>query len=301
MQQRFVSFILFFLFLLNLIYVQAQTVGKNQPQLALRKAQAVRPDVEIFQKPDFDSDIIQYIQPGKYYFISNSKKGPFFKIRIDSKTVGYIADSEVDIEGEGRIQATPFLDDPEAQAASKSKRKTKKIDDEDEEYEREEFDDVIQNSYHGIILSLINYREDTMGEEQVSDLYSIGYRYIPYLSDYTAAISWDVNLSLGVPSYYKEKLNTSGSGFTAWSGVQFLNISVIDHSKTLRYGVGPFLKAASYHIQAADQGYNLQELTLGMALEGGFVYHTRYLSYDFGLRYYWEKQSYGAISFGFLF
>ena len=35
-----------------------------------RKAQAVRPDVEIYGTASFDAKIIHYIKPGDYYYIS---------------------------------------------------------------------------------------------------------------------------------------------------------------------------------------------------------------------------------------
>lgn len=263
-----------------------------------RRAQATRPEVEIYRAASFDAEVIHHIQPGKFYYISNKNYGPFFKIKVNDKIIGYVADTEIDIEGVGRIEEKPFIDDPD-EPSPKSK-KNKKVETEEPE-EEDEDGSVFKSHYHGIAISLINYHEKTMDQLQVGDLYALGYRYIPFLSDYSSSISWDVNVAWGLPSYYAEKLKVSGQGITAWGGAQILNISIVDTNKTLRYGIGPFLKYANYNIKTIVKDYSLQELNFGILLEGGFIYHTRWISLDFGLRYYWERESYGGLSLGFLF
>ncbi|MBC7458072.1 MAG: hypothetical protein H7235_07330, partial [Bdellovibrionaceae bacterium] len=267
-----------------------------------RKAQAIRPDVEIYGHASFDAKIIYYIKPGDFYYISNKTFGPFYKIKVSDKILGYVADTELNIQGVGAIQEKPFVDEPEVVGKNKKNKKEKDpedfYNDEDEEDEN-----IIKTSYNGLILHLINYHEKTMNGSQVADLYGIGYRYIPFLSDYSASIAWDITAAYGAPAYYKDTLNADTKGLTIWSGAQVVNISIVDTNKTLRYGIGGFLKYANYNVtsKATDKTYSLQELTFGVSLEGGFIFHFSPVSLDLGLRYYWERESYGGLSIGLLF
>lgn len=264
-----------------------------------RKAQAVRPGVEIYEAANFDAKIIHYIKPGEFYYISNKTFGPFYKIKISDKILGYVADTEIDIQGIGTIQEKPFIDDPDSEPQNKKKKK--EIDPPEEEDEEE--DSQYKNSYNGIILNLINYHETTMNGLQVADLYGIGFRHIPFISDYAASVAWDITAAFGAPSYYKEALNADTKGLTVWGGAQIINISAVDQNKTLRYGFGSFLKYANYNVSSktSDKAYSLQELTFGVSLEGGFILHMNLVSLDLGLRYYWERESYGGLSLGLLF
>jgi hypothetical protein len=287
-----------------LIFVLSQSMMMTSLFAAekFRKAQAIRPDVEIYSTASFDAKIIHYIKPGDFYYISNKTFGPFYKIKVSDKILGYVADTELNIQGLGTIQEKPFVDDPEVEGKNKKNKKEKDpediySDDEDEE------ESTIKASYNGLILHLINYHETTMGGSQVGDLYGIGYRYIPFLSDFSASISWDITAAYGAPAYYKDTLNADTKGLTLWSGAQVVNISIVDPNKTLRYGIGAFLKYANYNVTAktTDKTYSLQELTFGVSLEGGFIFHFSPVSLDLGLRYYWERESYGGLSLGLLF
>ena len=267
-----------------------------------RKAQAVRLDVEIYSTASFDAKIIHYIKPGNYYYISNKTFGPFYKIKVSDKILGYVADTELDIQGLGVIQEKPFIDDPGAQPKAK-KKKTDADAFFPEEDQEEEDEGNFKSSYNGLILHLVNYHETTMGGLQVADLYAIGYRYIPFLSDYSASIAWDISAAYGAPAYYTDKINADAKGLTLWTGAQVVNISIVDSNKTLRYGIGCFLKYSNYHIttKITERSYSLQELTFGLSLEGGFIFHFNPVSLDLGLRYYWERESYGGLSIGLLF
>jgi hypothetical protein len=288
-------------FVLISILIQSMMLSSAFAAEKFRKAQAVRPDVEIYGTASFDAKIIQYIKPGKYYYISNKTFGPFYKIKISDKILGYVADTELDIQGVGVIQEKPFVDDPQVQ--SKAKKNTKDPDSFFPEEEEEEDESNFKTSYNGLILHLINYHETTMGGLQVADLYGIGYRYIPFISDYSASIAWDMTAAYGAPAYYTDVINADAKGLTLWTGAQVVNVSIVDNNKTLRYGIGGFLKYSNYNVttKITEKTYSLQELTFGVSLEGGFIFHFNLISLDLGLRYYWERESYGGLSIGLLF
>ena len=268
-----------------------------------RKAQAVRQDVEIYNSASFDAKIIHYIKPGDYYYISNKTFGPFYKIKISDKILGYVADTELNIQGVGTVQEKPFIDDADLPTQKNKKKKGKNPEDFEDEDDVIEEESVFKSSYNGLVLHLINYHEKTMNGSQIADLYGIGYRHIPFISDFAASVAWDVTAAYGAPTYYKDILNADTKGLTVWSGAQIVNIVIVDANKTLRYGLGAFLKYANYNVSSnvTSKTYSLQELTFGVSLEGGFIFHFNPVSLDLGLRYYWERESYGGLSLGFLF
>jgi len=279
---------------------------------AQKKAQAANPLVEIYKAPSFDAEVIETIQPGQYYPISNQPRGPFYTIKLKNGKIGYVPDTELDIYGEGPFQPRDFLEDEDQRAAKnkntsankKSSTKTPskpKPDDDEEDWE--DADEKL--SYHAVTMQLVNYHEDTLGGIQVSDLWAFGYRRFPELSDFSPSFSWDVFGTLQTPNYYKEKTKQPASGFILWSGFQIINISAVNRSTTVRYGAGPFAKFSQFEVQAKpngiDKGYTLQDLTVGLNLEAGLIFHFDWFSLDAGLRYYWDKKPYGSIGLALLF
>ncbi|MBC7457944.1 MAG: hypothetical protein H7235_06675, partial [Bdellovibrionaceae bacterium] len=102
----------YFVFL-NFVLLQSVMLPSVYAAEKFRKAQAIRPDVQIYSNASFDAKIIHYIKPGDFYYISNKTFGPFYKIKVSDKILGYVADTELNIQGVGAIQEKSFVDDPE--------------------------------------------------------------------------------------------------------------------------------------------------------------------------------------------
>jgi hypothetical protein len=265
---------------------------------AEKKAQAAEPQVDIYSSADFDSEIIETIVPGQYYSISNKPKGPFYQIRLKSGKIGYVPDTELEIQGEGAFKEKPFADDVEERSTLKNKNKNQKKIDAEEDSDDPDTDKI---SLHGITIQLINYHEDTLGGTQVGDLYAMGYKYLPTLSEFSSSYAWDVAAAFKAPSYYQDLTGQSASGFALWSGFQILNISPISSNMTVHYGAGPFLKYTQFDVKSNVKNYSLQDLTVGVTVDIGLIFHFEILSVDLGLKYYWDKKSYGAMFVGILF
>jgi hypothetical protein len=263
---------------------------------AEKKAQAAEPQVDIYSTADFDSEIIETIVPGEYYPISNKPKGPFYQIRLKNGKIGYVPDTELDIYGEGAFREKPFADDVEEKPVLKNKNQ-KKVDIE-EDLDDPDTDKI---SLQGLTLQLINYHEETLGATQVGDLYAIGYKHLPTLSEFSSSTSWDVAAAFRAPSYYQNLTGQSASGLVIWSGFQILNISPISSNMTVHYGIGPFLKYSQFDVRSSVKNYSLQDLTAGVSADIGWIFHFQMISIDLGLKYFWDKKSYGALSFGILF
>lgn len=266
---------------------------------AEKNAQALNPDVDIYSAADFDSEVIDTIQPGQTYQISNKPKGPFYVIRLKNGKIGYVPDTELDIEGEGPFQPKPFknLDDQDDPATLK-KTKSKKIIPAEEEDEDPDSEDM---TFHAVSLQLINYHEDTLGGVQIGDLYAIGYRHLPLMNEFGSSFAWDVTAAFNAPAYYRDLTGQPASGFALWSGFQIVNVSGIGSNTTLHYGAGPFVKFTQFDVRSATRGYTLQDMTVGISFDAGLIFHFEKTSLDLGLKYFWDKKSYGALSVGVLF
>ncbi len=285
-----------------------QTKWKHQ-------AQAAQPEVYIYSQPSFDAPILRTIDPGVYYWITEKPEGPFYTIRLakdasGKEVIGYVPDTELDILGKGVFQPRPFRDDEtEIDESSdlrdnKSKAKNRTVRQKTRAQPEPEEDDT-RTGKHFFGASLVNYHENTLGGVQVGDLMALHYKRLDWQTDEEAYglgyVGWDVMLALSAPDYYQQKTGRAASGFLTWVGVQAQNFNPLNSNTQVRYGMGPFLKYSNFQAQSALRDYSLQDLTLGVALEGAIELVWLSWGLDFGLRYNWDKSPYGQISFGVLF
>ncbi len=267
---------------------------------AEQKAKIVSPQVEIYSNADFDSDVLETVKAGESYSISDQVYGPFFRIKLKSGKIGYIPDTEVFIEGKGRVvpgaaevDEDPFLQQmttPDEEPKNKKKLNSKKNKQDDEEDD----DDDDEREYSGLTVQLINYHEDTLGAVQVDDLTAIGYKSIHDLA-------WEILVSFKAPAYYGKLLNASVKGLNVWGDFGVSNEVPLSRRVSGRYGGAFFTHASILSVEAPQKTYDLQEVTVGALLEGGFLFKFKKLSYDLSLKYFFERQSYGAIGFSIFF
>lgn len=270
---------------------------KKSEKSIIKNAQVIRLETEVFKNPNFEAPVIAFLNPGKVYKISTVKVEAFYKILIAPGQIGYVLDSDLDIEGQGRLKEKDFLESTNPLAQDEKDI----LPDFYESKEDTENSDLDKQSYHGLTVGLLNYREDVMGGEQIADMWTLGYKYVPYFSDYATSISWDINIALEPPSYYKKKLDATVQGQTVWGGPQIVGVNVWEVNKLVKYGVGPFLKYYNYTIQSSAKTYNMQGLNLGLSFEAGLVFLFKPLSFDITLRYNWEKDKYATLILGVLF
>lgn len=255
---------------------------------AAQKAKIANPTVDIYSDADFDSDIVETVERGETYMISDKVYGPFFRIKLKSGKIGYIPDTDVDIEGKGRVvpitEGDQETDDPFLQDMDSSPKKSKKNQRKNDDPEEDE-------NLQGITLQLMNYHEDTLGGVQVDDLPAIGYKRI---SDFAA---WEVVASFKTPKYYSEKLNASARAVNIWSTLGISSEVPLLPSWSSRYGGGLMAHASFVNVDAPQKSYEMQDLTVGAYLEGSLLVRISKLRYDLSIKYIFDKQSYGALGF----
>lgn len=266
---------------------------------AQKKAHVLNVDTDVYGSADFDAAVIGTIDPDETFLVSKKPYGAFYKVKFKDGTIGYIPDTEVYIEGVGTVKEMPFRGDDEIQ---KTKRPQK------HEEDQEEAEDDTENphiNYKGVTFSLINFREDTMGGMQVSDLQAYGFRFQPMEGNYQSGLAYELMVALRPPDYYEEKTGAKTSGGVFWGSAGISNVSALNSNTSLRYGAGPFIRYSHFSIKDAplrpQSSYNLQDLTAGLDFQIGVMLHSRYATIDLGLRYFWDKQNYGGFGVAFLF
>lgn len=270
-----------------------------QSALAQYKARVLNPDTDVYGAADFDSTVIGTIDPDQSFLVSKKPYGPFYKIKLKDGTIGYIPDTDLNIEGLGTVKEVPFRGD---ETLPKNKKSKNFVDAEEQAEDDTENPNI---NYKGVSFYLINFREDTMGAKQVSDLPAYGFRFQPMEGNFQSGLAYDVMVATKPPDYYKEKTGANTSGGVIWGSAGISNVSALNSNTSLRYGAGPFLRYSYFTISDApsrpQSSYNLQDLTAGLDFQFGVMLHSRYVTLDLGIRYFWDKESYGGFGAAFLF
>ncbi|MCM2352566.1 MAG: SH3 domain-containing protein [Pseudobdellovibrio sp.] len=283
---RLASFVFLFVFLsLQCVFAQ-------------NKAHVLNADTDVYGSADFDSATIGTVDPDETFLVSKKTYGEFYKVKFKDGTIGYIPDTEVYIEGVGTVRETPFRGDDLDKKAKRAKRE------EDEESPEDDTENPNIN-YKGVTFSLINFHEETMGGNQVADLQAFGFRFQPLQGNYQSGLAYDLMVAPKAPDYYEEKTGAKTSGAIFWGSAGISNVSALNSNTSFRYGAGPFLRYSYFTIKDAplrpQSTYNLQDLTVGLDFQAGIMLHSRFVTIDLGLRYFWDKESYGGFGVAFLF
>lgn len=266
--------------------------------LAQNKAHVLNADTDVYGTPDFDAAVIGSVDPDQSFLVSKKTYGPFYKVKFKDGTIGYIPDTDLNIEGIGTVKEQGFKGDE----IDKQSKKAKRGQDEEEAEDDTENPNI---NYKGVTFSIINFRENTMGGIQVADLAAYGFRYQPMQGNFQSGLAYDLMVATKPPDYYADKTGAKTSGAVFWGTAGISNVSALNSNTSLRYGAGPFLRYSYFSIQDAplrpQSKYNLQDLTAGLDIQAGIMLHSRYLTIDLGLRYFWDKEGYGGFGVGFLF
>lgn len=257
--------------------------------IAAQKAKIVSSEVEIYADADFDSEVLTSVREGEIYFISDKTYGPFYRIKLKNGKVGYIVDYELDIEGKGRLQEK----DLDVLMFERMSRDNKKMDDHlDEQTEEAQ---LFGKPYMGPMIQFINYHENTMGGDQVDDLWALGYKKI---SDF----SWSVIGSFGAPKYYADKTGGRTTGLNLWGDIGVSSQVVNFKNSGIRFGGSLFTHISLIQLETSQRKFDLHDLTLGLALETGWLYQiTSKYVFELYLKYYFDKTNYAGLGCSFLF
>ena len=257
---------------------------------AAQKAKIIGDYVEIYEKANFDSEIIDEVYKGEVYVVSDKNYGPFYKIKLKSGHIGYIVDYQLDFEGKGPIKPKDF-DQLESMSDDAM---AKKLDEFKDKPDPEE-EDFFGKPIGGPFLMFINYHEKTMGSDQVDDLSAIGYKA-------NSMVAWSVMATFSAPKYYSVGTGRSASGVKFWGDVGFSNeVARFGLTSSLLFSARIFTHLSSIRVETPVQRYDLQDVTAGLNAEVTWTRKFKKVTTDISLKYFFDKSNYAGLGVGILF
>ena len=258
---------------------------------AAQKAQIVGEDFEVYVDADFDSDPIAEVREGEVYMVSDKNYGPFYRIKLKSGKVGYIVDYALNIQGKGQLKPKD-LDELELIELKKEAGNSN-----EEDIAAEEAQDdatLLGRNRGGAAFQFINYREDTMGAERVSDLIALGYKSV-------GIFSWSAMGTWQVPKYYSDLPGYKAQGVLLWGDVGFSNTVGQFTNAEIRVGGAVMSRISLIKVTTPTRNYELQDMTLGADVELAVTFKNKKWSPDLYVKYYFDKSRYAAVGFAVLF
>lgn len=258
---------------------------------AVQKGQVSAEMSEIYQEADFDAAVIAQVYEGEVYAISDNTKGPFYRIRLKDKRLGWISSVDIKPLAKGEMVLLPTKPQP-LQSHIEEKR------------ERNRF---VQGRFQGPRFETLNWKEKTLGKTRSDSLSSLGWGWLgmdtmiegPFYMDSTVTLAWQA------PDYYKKVTGVSASGWMVKAQTAFLNPKPYGDSIMLYYGFG--LSATFSHfepgvvVSGQTRRYTAEDLNLGVVVPLGVSWRLKSWALSAWYRYYWEKQTYSGLSLGVAF
>jgi hypothetical protein len=259
-----------------------QTSKKGNAQWAV----VISEGAMVYAEPDFDADVLGYLQEGQKIAVSKKPMGPFYKVRTDDIPKGYIASTDVKVAGKEKT-------------LSKGKKKDSK------KSENPFFDtdkrtkDITDSRFVGGFLSLHLPQENYNGATQNGTQTFFGFRFSS-----PDMISWapflaDVNLgvSMAPPSYYAPGASAA-SGYAVWADVAAL--LPLSESKDMVWyiGGGPLIGYQSVRVLRSQTYQDFNNFKLGADLLVGVGYRVEKVLVRLDLKYFWETNFYPAATLG---
>lgn len=253
---------------------------------AAQKATIIADEAYIYVDSDFDAKIIATVQKGEVFDISENTKGPFYKIRLKDKRIGWI--SSVDLKV-GKIKLPP-------------KKKSEPL--KSHQIQKREENKLIVQRWQGLRLESLDWREKTLGKVRSEQMTFVGWGWTGMNTFWQGPFYMDssVTASLQPPEYYKKVTGVSASGWIIKMQTALLSPRPVSDNFMYFYGFGPVLNYS--HIEAGiiqngrKVSYNLDDLTLGAVIPIGFAYRISGYSLTGWYRFYWEKQTTSSLSLG---
>ena len=258
---------------------------------AAQNATVSVPEADVYQDENFDSEIIENVKLGETYQISSKTYGQFYKIKLKSGKIGYIADHELKINGK-EFEEKPYQEGFEESKPNKKNISKKKSS--AEIFESDE-DESFKTQFQGFTLQLINFHEETIGTLQIDNLYAVGYKNMDFAS------IWEIFGSFKAPKYYAEKTNGSAEGFHIWASRGFNSMVPATALSYFRYGGSILLHLARTKITTSSKTYDLQDITIGVIAEGGYVMQFKKVAFEITAKYIFDRNNYGVLGLSLLF
>lgn len=263
---------------------------------ALQRGKIITQDANVYEKPNFDSEILYNLELGDVFEISTKTQGPFYRIRLKKGIVGWIADNDVEVVDKGvstpkkrTIVRDQDLDAEEGDRPSINESRIKKPIDE------------VRTM--GPVLALVNFTEETMAATRNELLTMYGFKWSGVNNLMTGPLATEAQVLLGFqsPSYYEKVTHNKASGFMSLVDFSILSTILSSQDSLFQYGLGPVVRYSSFNPQTNGETFNAVDFNLGAQFNVGYQFRASWIFLRLDARYILEKKSYFATGISALF
>lgn len=218
----------------------------------------------VYQKPDFDSEVVDYLDVNMSVFIARKPirgiggMGLFHVIRYGKKQ-GYIADTDVKVSKES----------VEVEQPRKTKKSPSKMW-ENEEQEALGDSPLYFRRYLGGALAMVDVAEKFSGRRLSDDMMFYGMRMMgPGTLFDGPPLDFNFWFTLDKPGYYKKFSSGEANGFMLFGDVAFMLPFIESKNWLATYGLGLMWAYSSYRIPVNGVTFDSQEFKVGFDVTAG--------------------------------
>jgi hypothetical protein len=245
----------------------------------------------VYNKADFDSQVIGYYQAGQKVTVSKKRFGPFYRVKFKQGVWGYISDVDIktgDSASLPKDSGSRKDDAADLPGSSSSKH-------------------IFNSFYLGIAGASVQYRELLARQEYSDSLIFYGIRATLPVSFLSGLFLMDLTAltTSTVPNYYKQVSSIAPSGMAALVDLQ-LQYGLMNFSRRkgwLYIGAGPLFGYTRYLVEIRGSKSDLEEAKAGMSFSVGASYSLGRFALKFEPRYYLERTQYlgflGSLQYAF--
>lgn len=240
----------------------------------------------IYEKPDFDSKVQDYLRyqtkvhVSKKAFRGSSGMGLFHRIRYGNK-LGWVPDTDV------RISL------PEAKKESAPEKKSGSKAWEKEEEEALGKAPLYFTRYLGAAFAIVNFTEKFSGKKYSDDMMMYGMRMTgPGTLFDGPPLDFNFWFSLDKPDYYGKFASGKPTGFLLFGDVMAM-LPLIDTTNWLAtYGLGVMWTYTRYKVPVKGANFDSQEFRIGFDADLGVARRFGKYLLRVDAKYYYEKTQY---------
>lgn len=275
-------------FLASPSFAQDSAAGKK---LSTVPAEIYVDGAAIYEKPDFDSRVLDYlryqtkVQVSKKAFRGTGGMGLFHRVRYSGSKLGWVPDTDVRVSDAESVQVAA----PEKKSGSKA-------------WEKEE-EEVLGKAplyftrYLGGAVAMVNFTEKYQGRKLSDDMLMYGLRMTgPGTLFDGPPLDFNLWFSLDKPNYFSKFSSGRSTGFLLFGDVLAMFPLIDETNWLVTYGLGVMWVYTRYKIPVKSATFDSQELRIGGTADFGVARRIGKFLLRGDVKYYYEKTQY----FGYL-
>lgn len=297
-------------FLITSAVAQSKKIIGPPPQ----KAKTKNPENAVYSEANFDAPILTILPPGKIYSISNKLfSGAFYRIRVKPDLVGFIADSDVEVQSSSgkNPKKVTSQEKPRAEDGQRSQKKNSEESSKAKSITSEKRKPFEFSRYLGPSFSMIQFEENTMGSNRKENMSFFGIKLSGPDVLIEGLLPTEINVvySPKAPGYYEELTKVGSSGWIFMTDFLLQTYLPQTSDSLLFFGFGPLFRYSKFDVGLKESAngptttYSAQDMTLGAAFNAGIAMRVSTVALRLEAKYHWEKRAYfgfgGALQFLF--